>query len=90
MRTRVWPWRLGITLVSALVFSGSGNAETVCNTYENSKVALFDSYGPACYDTGPGCHECVTTATRGVKVCYWIDFNDIYCYYSGQYPDNQL
>ncbi len=74
-----------------LLFSRNSNAETVCTQY-GSSVAVEDlgGYGPACAGTGPGCNECVTTASRGVKICYWTTLNDIYCFFGGQYPDNQI
>lgn len=79
-----------IASVSMLV-SQSGDAEN-CTFYANSMPYDFGlAYGPGCVGTGPGCNECVTTSTRGVKVCVWDPFlNVIYCYYSSQYPDNQI
>lgn len=91
MRVRLMGMSCALALILALVFAGSGTAETTCYLYENSKVVEHgDGNGPGCALTGPGCNECITTASRGVKVCYWVDFNDIYCYWGGQYPDNQI
>jgi hypothetical protein len=89
MRLRTWLVALSMMLGLALS-AASGNAET-CTSYPDSIVFDFPGYGPGCVNEGPGCTECVTTASRGVKICYWTDRNEaIYCYYSGQYPDNQI
>lgn len=90
MRAR-WLKTAGVALALILLASVSGSAETVCYFYEDSRVVeLGDGDGPGCALTGPGCNECITTASRGVKVCYWTTFFDYYCYYGGQYPDNQI
>jgi hypothetical protein len=89
MRLRVSLVALSVALALVLLFSDNGSAEN-CTQYANSTVFDSPDYGPGCIDTGPGCNECVTTASRGAKVCYWVNFNDIYCIYTGQYPDNQM
>lgn len=55
-----------VTTILILLASASGNAETVCYFYEDSKVVeLGDGHGPGCALTGAGCNECITTASRG-------------------------
>lgn len=91
MRLRRWCLAFAVALISMLSFVQSGNADTVCTFYPNSSPRDLGSYGPGCFGVGPGCNECVTTVSRGAKVCYWDPFfYDIYCYYTGEYPENQI
>lgn len=91
MRLRRFCVVFAVALVSILFLVQKGNA-TTCTFYANSMPYDFGlDWGPACVQTGPGCRECITTASRGAKACYSDPFdNVIYCYYTGQYPDNQI
>ncbi len=89
MRLRVSLVALSVALALVLLFSDNGNAQT-CTFYANSIVFDSPDYGPGCIDTGPGCNECVTTASRGARICYWTTTFEVYCFFGGQYPDNQI
>jgi hypothetical protein len=90
MRLRSGLVAFAMALFSVLLFSDRGDAET-CQRYPNSIVFDSPDYGAGCIDEGPGCTECITTASRGVKICYYTFFNEaVYCYYGGQFPDNQI
>lgn len=92
MRLKCFLFGCAALLVSLLLVTRDGSAQTTCTKYPNSVVYDFQfPIGPGCIDEGPGCNECITTASRGVKICYYTFFNEaVYCYYGGQYPDNQI